>query len=102
MKKQRIGIVGDGLAGLMTALALNDLQTLDVQIIAKKNKLKKDKRTTAISASNYEFFHRVLDKLDNKLFWPSKKINLFYESNEKKINFLNFNEDNNNLLYIFH
>ena len=101
MKKQRIGIVGDGLAGLMTALALNDLPTLDVQIIAKKNKLKKDKRTTAISATNYEFFHRVLDKLDKKLFWPSKKINLFYESNEKKINFLNFNEDNNNLLYIF-
>ena len=101
MKKQRIGIVGDGLAGLMTALALNDLPTLDVQIIAKKNKLKKDKRTTAISASNYEFFHRVLDKLDKRLFWPSKKINLFYESNEKKINFLNFNEDNNNLLYVF-
>ena len=97
MKKQRIGIVGDCLAGLMTALALNDLPTLDVQIIAKKNKLKKDKRTTAISASNYEFFHRVLDKLDKKLFWPSKKINLFYESNEKKINFLNFNEDDNNL-----
>ena len=101
MKKQRICVVGDGLAGLMTALALNDLPTLDVQIIAKKNKLKKDKRTTAISASNYEFFHRVLGKLDKRLFWPSKKINLFYESNKRKINFLNFNEDNNNLLYIF-
>ena len=97
MKKQRIGIVGDGLAGLMTALALNDLATLDVQIIAKKNNLKKDKRTTAISASNYEFFHHVLDKLNKRLFWPSKQIKLFYESNEKKINFLNFNEDNNNL-----
>ena len=36
-----------------------------------------------------------------RLFWPSKKINLFYESNEKKINFLNFNEDSNNLLYVF-
>ena len=70
MKKQRICIVGDGLAGLMTALALNDLPTLDVQIIAKKNKLKKDKRTTAISASNYKFFNRVLDKLDKRLFWP--------------------------------
>ena len=100
MKKQRICIVGDGLAGLMTALALNDLSSLDVQIIAKKNRLKKDKRTTAISASNYEFFHQVLGKLDKKLFWASKKINLFYESNEKKINFLNFNEDNN-LLYVF-
>ena len=101
MKKQKICIIGDGLAGLTTALALNALPSLDVQIIAKKNKPKKDKRTTAISVSNYEFFHDVLNKLNNKLFWPSKKINLFYESNEKKINFLNFNEDNNNLLYVF-
>jgi 2-polyprenyl-6-methoxyphenol hydroxylase-like FAD-dependent oxidoreductase len=101
MKKQRICIVGDGLAGLITALSLNDLPSLDVQIIVKKNKLKKDKRTTAISVSNYEFFHHVLDKLDKKLFWPSKKINLFYETNKKKINFLNFNENKNNLLYVF-
>ena len=93
MKKQRIGIVGNGLAGLMTALVLNKIPSLDVQIIVKKNKLKKDKRTTAISASNYVFFQHVLDKLDQKLFWPSKKINLYYESNKKKINFLNFNED---------
>jgi 2-polyprenyl-6-methoxyphenol hydroxylase-like FAD-dependent oxidoreductase len=101
MKKQRICIVGNGLAGLMTALVLNKIPSLDVQIIVKKNKLKKDKRTTAISASNYVFFQHVLDKLDQKLFWPSKKINLYYESNKKKINFLNFNEDNNNLLYVF-
>ena len=61
MKKQRICIVGDGLSGLMTAIALNNLPNLEVQIIAKKNKLKKDKRTTAISASNYEFFQDVLE-----------------------------------------
>jgi len=36
MKKQRICIVGDGLAGLMTALALNDLPTLDVHYSKKK------------------------------------------------------------------
>ena len=80
MKKQRICVVGDGLAGLMAALALYDLPTLDFQIITKKKKLKKDKRTTAISASNYEFSHRVLGKLYKRLFWPSKKINLFYLS----------------------
>ena len=36
MKKQRIGIVGEGLAGLMTALEINDMHTLDVKIKAKK------------------------------------------------------------------
>jgi len=101
MKKQRIGIVGDGLAGLMTALALNDLPTLDVQIIAKKNKHSKDKRTTSISVSNYEFFNEVIDKFDKKLFWPSKKIDLFYETKDQNMNFLNFNDDSKNLMYVF-
>ena len=63
MKKQRICIVGDGLAGLMSALALNNLSSLEVHLIAKKNKFKKDKRTTAISASNYEFFQEVLEQI---------------------------------------
>ena len=101
MKKQRICIVGDGLAGLMSALVLNNLPSLEVHLIAKKSKLKKDKRTTAISASNYAFFEEILNKSDKKLFWPSKKINLFYESNDQKINFLNFSEDKKNLMYIF-
>ena len=101
MKKQRICIVGDGLSGLMSAVALNNLPNLEVHLISKKNNLKKDKRTTAISSSNFEFIKEVLGKLDKKLFWPSKKIGLFYESNDKKINFLNFSDDKNNLLYIF-
>ena len=42
-----------------------------------------------------------MSKFNSKLFWPSKKINLFYETSEKKINFLNFNEDKNNLMYVF-
>ena len=101
MKKQRICVVGDGLSGLLTAIALNNLPNLEVHLIFKKNKRKNDKRTTAISASNFNFFQEILGNFDKKLFWPSKKISLFYESNEKKINFLNFNEDNDNLLYVF-
>ena len=61
MKKQRICIVGDGLSGLMTALALNKLEGLEVHLIFRKNKHSKDKRTTAISASNYDFFYKVID-----------------------------------------
>ena len=101
MKKQRICIVGDGLSGLMTVLALNKLDSLEVHLVSKKNKLLKDKRTTAISASNYDFFNSVVDKLDKKLFWPSNKINLFYETKDQNINFLNFDEEKKGLMYIF-
>ena len=38
MKKQKICIVGDGLSGLMAALALNKLGGLEVYLISKKNK----------------------------------------------------------------
>ena len=101
MKKQRICIVGDGLAGLMSSIALNNLTNLEVHLIAKKNKQMKDKRTTAISASNFNFFQDIMNKFDQKLFWPTKKINLFYETNNKKLNFLNFSEEKNNLMYVF-
>jgi len=101
MKKQRICIVGDGLSGLMTALALNKLEGLEVHLISRKNKHSKDRRTTAISDSNYDFFNKVIDKLDKKLFWPSKKIDLFYETKDQNMNFLNFNEDSKNLMYVF-
>ena len=101
MKKQRICIVGDGLSGLMTTLALNKLDGLEVHLISKKNELLKDKRTTAISASNYDILNLVVEKLDKKLFWPSNKINLFYETKDQNINFLNFDEDKKGLMYIF-
>ena len=39
--------------------------------------------------------------MDKKLFWPSKKIDLFYETNGQNMNFLNFNEDSKNLMYVF-
>ena len=101
MKKQRICIVGDGLSGLMTAIALNNLSNVEVHLVAKKNKRIKDKRTTAISNSNFDFFKEIMSKLDNKLFWPSKKIDLFYERKDQNMNFLNFNEDSKNLMYVF-
>ena len=101
MKKQRICIVGDGLSGLMTVIALNNLPNLEVHLIAKENKRMNDKRTTAISANNFNFIQDIMSTTNKKLFWPSKKINLFYETSDQKINFLNFNEEKNNLLHVF-
>ena len=101
MTKQRICIVGDGLSGLMTALVLSKVPGIEVNLIAKKGTKIKDKRTTAISDTNLKFINQNITSLGQKLFWPSKKIELFYETSKGKINFLNLNEANSNLMYVF-
>ncbi len=101
MIKQRICIVGDGLSGLMTALVLAKVPGIEVNLIAKKGSKNVDKRTTAISDTNYKFISQNITSLGEKLFWPSKKIELFYETSKEKINFLNLNEANSNLMYVF-
>ncbi len=101
MTKQRICIVGDGLSGLMTAVSLAKVPGIEVNLIAKKGTKIADKRTTAISDINYKFINQNITSLGKKLFWPSKKIELFYESSKEKINFLNIKEDNFNLMYVF-
>ena len=101
MIKQRICIVGDGLSGLMTAVVLAKVKGIEVNLIAKKVKNNVDKRTTAISDTNYKFVNQNITSLGKKLFWSSKKIELFYETAKEKINFLNLNEANSNLMYVF-
>ncbi len=101
MIKQRICIVGDGLSGLMTATVLSKVPGIVVNLIAKKGTKNADKRTTAISDTNFKFINQNINTLGQKLFWPSKKIELFYETSKEKINFLNLNEANSNLMYVF-
>ncbi len=101
MIKQRICIVGDGLSGLMTAVVLSKVSGIDVNLIAKKGIKNADKRTTAISDSNYKFINQNITSLGQKLFWPSKKIELFYETSKENLNFLNLSEINSNLMYVF-
>ncbi len=101
MIKQRICIVGDGLSGLMTAIVLSKLSGIEVNLIAKKGIKNADKRTTAISDTNYKFINQNITSLGQKLFWPSKKIELFYETSNENINFLNLNEAKSNLMYVF-
>ena len=75
MKKQRICIVGDGLSGLMAALALNKLENLDVHLISKKNKHFKDKSTTAISAYKPPIFWKEKELLKHQVkIWDYNNI----------------------------
>ena len=102
MKNQKICIIGDGLTGLVTALTLKNLNLdIDLYFSRNNNKNHKDKRTTAISNSNYEFLINNIKHLDLKYFWPCKKINLFYEDENRSLNFLNFEKNSKNLMYIF-
>ena len=101
MIKQRICIIGDGLSGLMTAAVLAKVPGIEVNLIAKKGTKNVDKRTTAISDTNYKFINQNITSLGQKLFWPSKKIELFYETSKEKINFLNLDEASSNLMYVF-
>ena len=101
MKKQRICIIGDGLSGLTSAIVINNLSNVEVHLISKKSNKIVDKRTTAISDSNFNFLKDNISKLNSKLFWPSKNIELFYETNKEKINFLNLAEKNKNLMYVY-
>ena len=101
MIKQRICIIGNGLTGLTAALVLSKLN-VEIHLIGKFKLSDNfaDSRTTAISPSNYNFLLKYLDKKDTKLFWPSKKIDLYYENSGRYSHFLNFEKNGKNLMYI--
>ena len=103
MKLQKICIIGNGLAGLSAALVLS-LENIKVDLYTgnyKKAKIEKDERTTAISESSYQFIKKKLNTKNSNIFWPCKEIQLFYEDRNIISNFLNFEEKNKNLMYIF-
>jgi len=102
MDKQKICIIGDGLAGLTTAVILSKQNvTIDLYSGSKKKNKNLDNRTTAISESNFQYIKNILNLNKTSFFWLCKSINLFYEDREKIINFLNFNERSKNFMYIF-
>jgi 2-octaprenyl-6-methoxyphenol hydroxylase len=101
MNDQKICIIGDGLAGLTAAIILSK-ENVKIDLYCNNKKKKKlDNRTTAISESNYQYIKSNLNLNNKNFFWPCKKINLFFEDKKKITNFLNFEEKNKNLMYIF-
>tara|TARA_B110000211_G_scaffold226592_1_gene280341 strand:- start:597 stop:1742 length:1146 start_codon:yes stop_codon:yes gene_type:complete len=102
MNEQKICIIGDGLTGLTAALMLGKENVkVDLYCYNKKNIKNLHNRTTAISESNYQYIKKNLNIGGRGLFWPCKKISLFFEDNEHIINFLNFEEKNKNFMYLF-
>ena len=73
MIKQRICIVGDGLSGLMTAAVLAKVPGIEVNLIAKKGSKNADKRTTAISDTNFKFINQNITTLGQKVVLALKK-----------------------------
>ena len=72
-----------------------------INLVAKKRLRNKDKRTTAISDTNFGFLKENIKGLKDSYFWPSNKIELFYETKKNNINFLNLNETKSNLMHVF-
>jgi len=98
--KQKICIVGDGLTGLTAAFILSRLN-LKIDLVAPNfEKNPKDKRTTALSRSNYDFLLKFLGDKSAKLFWPSNKINLYHEISGVSKNFMSFEDEGKNLMYV--
>ena len=102
MNQQKICIIGDGLAGLTTAVIMSK-ESINIDLyVGNKKKIKlSDTRTTAISESNYNYITNELNLNKSNFFWPCKKINLFFEDKKKIINFLNFSDKKKNLMHIF-
>jgi 2-polyprenyl-6-methoxyphenol hydroxylase-like FAD-dependent oxidoreductase len=102
MNTQKICIIGDGLAGLMSAIILSK-ENIKIDLYCSRNKKNQnlDNRTTAISESNYRYIKDNINFSSYNFFWACKEINLFFEDKEKIINFFNFKENNKNLMYVF-
>ena len=102
MKPQKICIIGDGLTGLTTAAILGK-QNIDIDLYSDNKKKTQiiDTRTTAISESNFQYIKSTLNLSSANFFWACKKVKLFYQDENKIINFLNFNEKNKKFMYIF-
>tara|TARA_B100000780_G_scaffold275989_2_gene243728 strand:- start:1722 stop:2864 length:1143 start_codon:yes stop_codon:yes gene_type:complete len=101
MNKQKICIIGDGLAGLSAAVILSK-ENIKIDLYVgneNNNKHRNDTRATAVSESSYQFIKKKININKKSFFWPCKEINLFSESNKNITNFLNFKKKN--LMYIF-
>ena len=88
MEKQKVCIIGGGLTGLVTAIALSRLN-LEIDLITGDNINKKVKsaRTIALSQNNYDFLKKLkINNLLEKNFWPCDNMKLYAGNENEKSN----------------
>ena len=88
MKKQKVCIIGGGLAALMTAVALSKLN-LEIDLVMNNDSSKNinSPRTLAISQNNYNFLKSLkIDSLLADEFWPCINMKLYSGEKNEKIN----------------
>jgi len=106
MKNQKICIIGGGLAGLTTAIALSKLGCqIDLITSNQGMNIKMSNRTTAISENNYNFLKKLdISKNLQKDMWASSKMKLYTENSKKEVSEifeLDNERKNKNVLYMF-
>ena len=85
MKKQKICIIGGGLTGLITAIALSKLSCEIDLVIDSFNKNTTTSRTIAISENNFDFLKKQNISLSlKKEAWPCYVMKLYTEIKNKK------------------
>ena len=89
MNAQKICIIGDGLAGLSAAAILSQ-ENIKIDLYSeniRKNKLKRDNRTTAISESNFQFIRNIstsnIDLIDKYVI---QNLGLYAQNFVKELN----------------
>ena len=85
MKKQKICIIGGGLTGLITAIALSKLN-LEIDLITgNANQNYQSNRTIAVSENNFDFLNKLnIKKSLIKEMWPCSVMKLYTEIKNKK------------------
>ena len=101
MEKQKICIIGGGLAGITTAVCLSKLN-VNIDLITNSNFNTKSNRTTAISQSNYEFLRKLeITKSQENFFWSCLNMKIYSLSKNKKLNeILGIQNKNKKILYM--
>ena len=95
----KVCIIGDGLTSLSLAKNLIN-KKINVHIYYKKIVVNySSNRTVGISKNNLEFFEKNIIKIDRKIKWQIKKIEIYSEK-IKKNKILNFDNNKKNLFYM--
>ena len=104
MEKQKVCIIGGGLTGLITAIALSKINLKIDLIGVNTDQNFESNRTTAISQENFNFLKQSnILSLPSSEFWFCSKMKLYSETNNKKISeIFDFSQDKNESIKILY